>query len=253
MDECGSSGVAGTEIVNSPDGYEYDFGIILAQGGQYEVCWCIGIEPYVGCALNSHFGVRVAELVLDGPSGGAIYTCVKNAPCKFIAIQGIHLLEGDDALVASGFCGSTVTIPGVEEEARRTKLTATFDLVYDLKMSSMAPGIYEVCWCRGECSAAEFRVPIGQLTMEGPRLGQSLECVRGHACHLRINGVGLLAGEKLMVTEDCFRPLLSKFCVAASKLMFDRWDSTNKGCKDFQDMKGAGNDKFGRSSQSKSV
>ena len=77
MDECGSSGVAGTEIVNSPDGYEYDFGIILAQGGQYEVCWCIGIEPYVGCALNNHFGVRVAELVLDGPSGGAIYTCVR--------------------------------------------------------------------------------------------------------------------------------------------------------------------------------
>ena len=47
MDECGSSGVVGTEIVKSPDGYEYDFGIITAPGGRYEVCWCIGIEPYV--------------------------------------------------------------------------------------------------------------------------------------------------------------------------------------------------------------
>ena len=46
---------------------------------------------------------------------------------------------------------------------------------------------------------------MGQLTMEGPRLGQSLECVRGHACHLYISGEGLLAGEKLMVTEDRFR------------------------------------------------
>ena len=61
MDECGSSGVVGTEIVKSPDGHEYDFGIVTAPGGRYEVCWCIGIEPYVGCALNAHFGVRVTE------------------------------------------------------------------------------------------------------------------------------------------------------------------------------------------------
>ena len=72
MDECGSSGVVGTEIVSSPDGYEYDFGIITAQGGEYEVCWCIGIEPYVGCALNNHFGIRVANISLQGPTGGAI-------------------------------------------------------------------------------------------------------------------------------------------------------------------------------------
>ena len=55
---------------------------------------------------------------------------VKNAPCVFTAVQGIHLLEGDDALVASGVCGSTGEIPGVKEEARRAKLTAAFDLVY---------------------------------------------------------------------------------------------------------------------------
>ena len=60
-----------------------------------------------------------------------------------------------------------------------------------------------MCWCRGECGSAEFRVPIGLLTMEGPRLGQSLECVRGHACHLYISGEGLLAGEKLMVLLSC--------------------------------------------------
>ena len=69
----------GTEIVKSPDGHEYDFGIITVPGGRYEVCWCIGIEPYVGCALSTHFGVRVAELLLQGPSGGAIYKCVRGA------------------------------------------------------------------------------------------------------------------------------------------------------------------------------
>ena len=73
---------------------------------------CIGIEPYVGCALNKHFGVGVAELLLQGPSGGAILTCVKNAPCKLPAVQGVDLLEGDHALVAPGSCGSTRAIPG---------------------------------------------------------------------------------------------------------------------------------------------
>ena len=65
MTVCGSSVVPGTSTAKSPDGYGYNFDIVTAAGGRYEICWCIGIEPYVGCELDAHFGVKVA-LVVSG-------------------------------------------------------------------------------------------------------------------------------------------------------------------------------------------
>ena len=44
---------------------------------------------------------------------------------------------------------------------------------------------------------------IGELFMEGPRLGQSLECVRGQPCELDVKGEELQAGEKLLALLGC--------------------------------------------------
>ena len=66
-------------------------------------------------------------------------------------------------------------IAGVEEAARRAELAPSLDASYGLALAGMAPGVYATCWCRGaRCSsAADFRVALGELTLQGPRLGQS--------------------------------------------------------------------------------
>ena len=46
-------------------------------------------------------------------------------------------------------------------------------------------------------------VKIGELFMEGPRLGQSLECVRGQPCEQDVKGEELQAGEKLLALLSC--------------------------------------------------
>ena len=41
--------------------------------------------------------------------------------------------------------------------------------------------------CRGACtSPADFQVRVGDFELEGPRLGQSLECTRGRECSLQV-------------------------------------------------------------------
>ena len=67
-------------------------------------------------------------------------------------------------------------IAGVEESARRAELAPSLDASYGLALAGMAPGVYATCWCRGAngcSSAADFRVALGELTLQGPRLGQS--------------------------------------------------------------------------------
>ena len=61
--------------------------------------------------------------------------------------------------------------------------------------------------CRGACAdAVSFQVPAGSLLMEGPRLGQSLTCIRGQPCVLAVSGENLLAGERVMGLVDCGVP-----------------------------------------------
>lgn len=67
-----------------------------------------------------------------------------------------------------------------------------------------SPGTYAVCWCRGACLASEdFRVPLGELRLAGPSLGQSLECALGRNCTIELLGVQLAAGDGLVVRDRC--------------------------------------------------
>ena len=44
---------------------------------------------------------------------------------------------------------------------------------------------------------------VGDFELEGPRLGQSLECTRGRECSLVVDGERLQQGEALMVLMAC--------------------------------------------------
>ena len=95
MEQCGGEAVPGTGVAESADGLEYNFTTITAAGGLYELCWCIGIEPYLGCAFNAHFGMKVGDVLFDGPSGGETHTCVKSGICKLEGLLGEGLAAGD--------------------------------------------------------------------------------------------------------------------------------------------------------------
>ena len=97
-------------------------------------------------------------------------------------MQGEGITDGDAVLLASGSCGSTRAIVGVEDALRRTEIFSGEDgekhASFAKSLMQIEPGANELCWCRGACRAiGDFRVSIGILTMAGPRPGQSLDCV----------------------------------------------------------------------------
>ena len=100
MEQCGTdSGVDGAAIASADSlGLSYAFGLVTAQGGDYELCWCVGLPP-VECVFNADFGRRVGSLELHGPTGDAWQSCVKDTPCPAISIRGQGLKGGDLVLV----------------------------------------------------------------------------------------------------------------------------------------------------------
>ena len=76
---------------------------------------------------------------------------------------------------------------------------------YGRALASMAPGAYTICWCRGEClSPSSFQATAGDITLQGPALGQAVECARGSACTVMLTGEQLEAGEMIrVVLGDC--------------------------------------------------
>ena len=206
MEQCEGARTAGTDPATSSDGWTYDFPTLTAAGGQYELCWCVGIEPYL-CVFDSHFGIKVGKIVLHGPTGGQSYGCVKNSPCELATVKGEGIADGDKVSLASGACGSANEIFGIEEAARYAQISVKENgdngVSYATALMQITPGTYDLCWCRGECAIGDFRVPIGTLRMEGPRPGQSLDCVRGQACGLRVVGELLQVGEYLMPLLAC--------------------------------------------------
>jgi len=101
----------------SSDGRTFDFGTLRSQGGRYELCWCLGIEPYAACTLEKHFRTKAGDIVLYGPIGGASYVCVKNFECKLARVEGEGLAEGDTVMVMRS-CASTAQIRGHGERSR---------------------------------------------------------------------------------------------------------------------------------------
>ena len=59
--ECGIEAVPGTVQATTADGSSssrnFTFVGTTAPGDLYRLCWCIGMDPYTGCILLSHFRV----------------------------------------------------------------------------------------------------------------------------------------------------------------------------------------------------
>ena len=71
-----------------------------------------------------------------------------------------------------------------------------------MEYEELSQNTLEGVHCPG-CLLEASREPRGARFIEGPRLGQSLECTRGEPCRLAVQGEALQAGEHLVALLSC--------------------------------------------------
>ena len=151
--DCASArSVAGAEAMGVPvDVTAYDFGVVLAAGGGYELCWCSGVDPVTGCTLDRHFNIRIGQLVLEGPAPpqGFGFTCAKNERSCLLGAEkdfpGEGLAAGDSILV-SPECGEALDIFGVTQQDRTVLMSDALTADFADRLTPMEPGMYNLCW-----------------------------------------------------------------------------------------------------------
>ena len=184
--------------------------------------WCL--RPFSGRELAICFHCAVPALALRTPDVLPTVRNSENRKKTSLPAQRI----GEQVLLASGCDKSALarSIQGVTDNGRRSRpewidaqradetpgdFVDRWEAWYDRSLNGMAPGDYNLCWCRG-CgqTAADgpltgFEILVGSVRMEGPILGQALECLRGSQCVVRLEGVGLSTGETIRVVLDSCR------------------------------------------------
>lgn len=89
--------------------------------------------------------------------------------------------------------------------------SSTDALDYRLFIDANSGG-YPLCWCASQrgldaCQTpADYAVQAGYLCITGPNVNQESACAVGQACSVTgIRGVGMQAGDRLMILSDCGR------------------------------------------------
>ena len=182
---------------------------LVAQSGQYRLCWC---AAGFACVLQP-YNTDMGELMLLGPSPlQQQRTCVTGRHCEIEALTGLGIDSAD--LVIMDTCGHSATplFPneGVLVPSNGGSWTSNTPI-------SAAGGIYRLCWCQPHspgCLGSNF-VDSGSLHVLGPTsLSVIQTCVSGRHCSIRSHDsdLAMLSGSFLQVLDTCgFASLIPGF------------------------------------------
>lgn len=178
----------------------------------YLLCWCASGRGAVdACTSPEDFNVYAGRLSVVGPRTNQESGCSVGQPCSVSGIEGA-LLEAGDRLMVLSDCGRGIALPGFPGggimETSNSRDFAFIGNGSDVLLST--PGIFRLCFCRpwpdaGEpCEApSSFQAKVGLMTASGP-FEQVAVCNTGSNCTLLLSGIGLLAGDQVLIAYgDC--------------------------------------------------
>ena len=198
----------------SDDVSSYYLSIDVDDSG-YFLCWCAsGRGAENACTSPEEFIVYAGRLRVVGPRTNQESGCSVGQPCSVLGIQGAGMEVGDRLMVLSD-CGRGIALLGFPSSGiMETSNAQDFAFVgnsSDVLLST--PGIFRLCFCRPWPSAGEtcerpksFQAKVGLMTASGP-FDQIAVCSTGSSCTLLMSGIGLLAGDQvLIVYGECGQP-----------------------------------------------
>ena len=222
--EISGSNAAGigslTQLDSMPSTLALGFGVsdeknsfyltIDAEDTGYLLCWCAvgrGLED--ACISPDQFNAYAGRLRIVGPRKNQESGCSVGQPCSISGIQGAGMEAGDRIMVLSD-CGRGNALPGFPSSGiLETSNVVDFNFLgneSDVLLS--VPGIFRLCFCRPwpaegtACNTPQsFRAKVGLLTASGP-FEQAATCILGSNCTLQLSGIGLQAGDRLMIADE---------------------------------------------------
>lgn len=167
--------------VNSGIIYKWSGDDLLADSGDYSMCWC-GSQS--GCTGPEDFTYYINDLHVEDKPAISAYTCVSAQEC-FFDVDGGQFVGTEIAVKRGSSCrrdGETLTVTRGEEKPFSTRQTR-----FSLGKLDQAgsEGELLVCWCGNSEGCSDHRVDIGALTVEGPLHDDSrndFACVLGQWC-----------------------------------------------------------------------
>ena len=198
-------------------------GALQLAGGSYHLCWCAGS---FACASLAEFSVDFGSITVIGPRPlhEQHATCFTGHTCEIQEISGNYFGDGDGLMLLET-CGLADSMDNPSLTSFQTFLDAPSSvgafgdgastLSALSSITSSAGGIYRLCWCANvtvDATPSECGADLGALYLLGPRpLQQDRTCVAGSSCLLNgITGIGLSAGDQLLVLSTCNLDLSQK-------------------------------------------
>ncbi|CAE7267309.1 SVEP1, partial [Symbiodinium microadriaticum] len=178
----------------------------------YLLCWCASERGATdACTSPEDFNVYAGRLSVVGPRTNQESGCSVGQPCSVSGIEGA-LLEAGDRLMVLSDCGRGISLPGFPGggimETSNSRDFAFIGNGSDVLLST--PGIFRLCFCRPDVlggqaceTPSSFQAKVGLMTASGP-FEQVATCYTGSNCTLLLSGIGLLAGDQVLIAYgDC--------------------------------------------------
>ena len=177
-----------------------------ANDGGYALCWCANERGLANaCSSAEDYRVFAGRLRVVGPRTNQESECFVGQECAVTGIRGVGMQSGDRLMILSN-CGKGTALPGFPGSGILETLDGT-NFAFVTTGSSFllsVPGIFRMCYCRPAltdevCTAASsFQAAVGLMTASGP-FEQITTCELSSACTVLLTGIGLNAGDKLLL------------------------------------------------------
>ena len=186
----------------------------VPEGGLYNLCWCANMRDLSCLGLRTNFILSAGQLQVSGPLANHLFECVRGQKCFDLSpFQGHSLSVLNQVAVRNSACGGPQFLSLAPANPNGTGSLNIVGNNFALALGEIlldADEGYTICWCGVSCNtASDFAVSAGQLRVLGPYSNQRVDCFLGQECRLQhIRGVGLMAGDQIMLRTDCAGQML---------------------------------------------
>ena len=153
----------------------------------------------------------VGNLDVVGPYDDQSWMVRKGTMLNISGVEGYKLKAGDRVAMLIS-CGFVSVVSGFKQGGYTNASEDGAYFTWGPEPTETQPGSYTICWCgnlpKYTCELGyDFNTKGGVIDVYGPDYFKNeRHCIRGTACLIRMQGIGLEDGDMLiaMETEDCY-------------------------------------------------